>query len=126
MSDFSLVFQEFSNWFLEFSIFLLDLACDLRIFAYMDKGYYDFNGHRGLPTRYVRIGEEFERYRTALVCVRRPGGLLPTAACKGCWFSKARKVIGGETVLLNCNDIQCSSWDRMDGANVWFVEKDAL
>lgn len=32
-------------------------------------------------------------------------------------------MINGETVMLNCNDIQCSAWDRMDGVNVWFVEK---
>ena len=89
-----------------------------------EREYYDFNGHRGLPTRYVRLGDEFERYRTTLVCVRRPDGLHPADACKGCWFARGRKRIVGETVLVNCNDIQCSSWDRMDGRNVWFVEKE--
>lgn len=97
----------------------------LCIFAVMgERDYFDFNGHRGLPTRYVRLGDEFERYRTTLVCVRRPDDLHPADACKGCWFARGRKRIVGETVLVNCNDIQCSSWDRMDGRNVWFIEKE--
>ena len=76
----------------------------------------------GLPTRYVHIGQEMTRYGVCLVCVERPKGLIPTAACKGCFFKKARS--GG--VVVNCNDIQCSSWDRMDGRNVWFVRKEDL
>lgn len=77
----------------------------------------------GLPTRYVPVGGEFTRYGVRLVCVQRPRVSGVSAACKGCWFSRGRKVICGETVMLNCNDIQCSSWDRMDGRNVWFVER---
>ena len=83
---------------------------------------FNFNGSAGLPTRYVSLGDEFERYGVRLVCVRRPSGLLPTAACKGCWFRRSR--IGD--VVINCNDIQCSSFDRMDGRNVWFVRKEEL
>ena len=74
----------------------------------------------GLPTRYVRIGCEMHRYGRVLKCVLRPSGLTPSDACSGCWFSKGRK--GGNSTLVNCNDIQCSSFDRMDGKNVWFVE----
>lgn len=75
----------------------------------------------GLPTRYVPIGGEFTRYGIKLLCIRRPRVESVSAACKGCWFSKGRKTIGGETVMLNCNDIQCSRWDRMDRKDVWFV-----
>ena len=82
--------------------------------------------NQGLPTRYVPIGNEFTRYGVRLVCVRRPRVASVSAACKGCWFSRGRKVIDGETVMLNCNDIQCSAWDRMDGHNVWFVEKSSI
>lgn len=78
---------------------------------------------RGLPTRYVALGGEFSRYGVRLVCIKRPRVECVSAACKGCWFSRGRRVIGDETVMLNCNDIACSSWDRMDGQNVWFVEK---
>lgn len=75
-----------------------------------------------LPTRFVRLGGEFTRYGVTLVCSRRPAGLHHTDACKGCFFSRARN---GE-YIMNCNDIQCSSWDRMDGHNVWFVKKETL
>ena len=92
----------------------------------MENGSFNFNGHHGLPTRYVRLGEEFMRYGVSLVCVRRPEGLHPGDACKGCWFAKGRKRLCGDTVMVNCNDMQCSSWDRMDGRNVWFIEKEAL
>ena len=34
-----------------------------------------------------------------------------------------KTAIDGERVFVNCNDIACSSWDRMDGRNVWFVEE---
>lgn len=81
------------------------------------------NGFDGLPTRYVPLGSEFTRYGVRLVCVRRPRVECISGSCRGCWFSHGRKKINGETVMLNCNDIQCSSWDRMDGLNVWFVEK---
>lgn len=73
-----------------------------------------------LPTRFVRLGGEFTRYGVTLVCVRRDTCLHHTDACKGCFFSKARN---GRNIM-NCNDIQCSSFDRMDGLNVWFVPKE--
>ena len=85
-------------------------------------GNHDFVG---LPTRYVELGGEFTRYGVELVCVRRPK-VSVSGACNGCWFSKGRKVIDGKVVTVNCNDIACSSWDRMDGNNVWFVDKEAL
>lgn len=77
------------------------------------------NRKRSLPTRFVRIGETIERYGVPLVCVQRPPGLHPADACKGCFFSKARM---GEKVM-NCLDIQCSGFDRMDRSNVWFVKQ---
>lgn len=83
-------------------------------------GNYSFDG---LPTRYVPVGGEFVRYGVRLECVRRPRVESVSGACRGCWFSKGRKLINGDYVIINCNDIACSSWDRMDGANVWFVEK---
>lgn len=76
-----------------------------------------------LPTRYVPIGEEFTRYGVRLLCIKRPRVECVSAACKGCWFSKGRRFINDELVMLNCNDIACSSWDRMDGKNVWFVQQ---
>lgn len=81
---------------------------------------------RSLPTRYVPIGGEFTRYGVRLVCRLRPRVESPADACRGCWFSRGRKVIDGETVMLNCNDIACSSWDRMDGRNVWFVDRASI
>lgn len=71
-----------------------------------------------MPSRYVRLGGRFRRYGVELVCVERPEGLSPCDACRGCFFCSSR--ING--VVINCNDIQCSSWDRMDGVNVWFRE----
>ena len=81
------------------------------------------SGRNGMPTRFVRIGGEMNRYGRTLVCVRRPNDLTPADACLGCWFSRGRKDDGAMT---NCNDIQCSSQDRMDGNNVWFVLKSQL
>lgn len=83
-------------------------------------GKFNFDG---LPTRYVEVGGEFVRYGVRLLCKRRPRVESVSAACRGCWFSRGRKVIEGRTVMLNCDDIQCSKWDRMDGVDVWFVEK---
>lgn len=82
-------------------------------------GNFNFDG---LPTRYVALGGEFTRYGVRLKCIRRPRVECISAACKGCWFSKGRKFINGDFVIVNCNDIACSSWDRMDGLNVWFKE----
>lgn len=71
-----------------------------------------------LPTRYVALGGTLTRYGHKLICVKRPPAkdLLPCEACRGCWFSKART----KDYVMNCADIQCSKWDRMDGRNVWF------
>lgn len=91
----------------------------------MENGYFDFNGQRGLPTRFVKIGDTFERYGTTLKCVRRRGDLLPKDACKGCWFKAPRDGYKKGEATINCNDIQCSSWDRRDRKNVWFIEKQA-
>ena len=82
-------------------------------------GRFNFNG---LPTRYVPEGGEFTRYGVKLVCVKRPRVECISAACRGCWFSKGRKFIDGRFVVVNCDDIACSSFDRMDRKNVWFVE----
>lgn len=78
------------------------------------------NENPKLPTRYVPLGGEFVRYGVRLVCIRRPYLPSVSGACKGCFFKRSR--VGD--VVVNCDDIQCSSWDRMDGLNVWFREKD--
>lgn len=61
------------------------------------------------------------RYGLRLRCVERDSlcSLSPADACRGCWFSTARK----DDSIVNCVDIQCSSFDRMDGRNVWFVSE---
>lgn len=96
----------------------------MLIFVSMEKvsSRFGVNDRRCLPTRYVRLGGEMCRYGKVLVCVRRPCELVPADACSGCWFSRGRK----EGAMTNCNDIQCSSHDRMDGNNVWFVLKSQL
>lgn len=85
----------------------------------MDGNYSDDGAVRRLPTRYIPLGGVLVRYGVRLVCVRRPRLACVSAACKGCWFRRSRI---GDTVI-NCNDLQCSSWDRMDSKNVWFVEE---
>ena len=79
----------------------------------MEKG-----SHSKLPTRYIAVGEVLRRYGKELLCEVRPGSLLlpPSCACEGCWFKNSRE---GNNVI-NCNDIQCSCWDRADGKDVWF------
>ncbi|MBR5414196.1 MAG: hypothetical protein IK114_14395 [Fibrobacter sp.] len=74
-----------------------------------------------LPTRFVPVGGVITRYGTRLVAVQRPAAarLLPCEACSGCWFSKGRN----GTLIINCSDIQCSKWDRMDCRNVWFKKE---
>lgn len=74
-----------------------------------------------LPTRYVRLGEILKRYGKELICEERPGALLmpPSEACSGCWFKNSYE----GTNIINCNDIQCSCWDRADGRDVWFRAK---
>jgi len=74
---------------------------------------------RSLPTRYVPVGEIVERYGVRLRCVERRPVHSFSAACKGCWFRRCSV----DGTIVNCNDIQCSRWDRMDGRNVWFVEE---
>lgn len=76
--------------------------------------------HNTLPTRFIRLGEQLVRYGKTLVCVRRPDALSPGDACRGCWFRSNHRAGG---VGVNCQDIQCSVWDRRDGEDVWFVEK---
>ena len=73
-----------------------------------------------LPTRFVGVGEEMMRYSRKMLCVRRPHGLIPSEACSGCWFRNHLRI---GKVITNCSDIQCSSFDRPDGENVWFIEK---
>lgn len=68
-------------------------------------------------TKYVPVGDVLVRYGRSLRCVARPHrGLacVPGDACNGCFFSLAGRY---------CDDIQCSSWDRRDGRNVWFQEE---
>ena len=68
------------------------------------------------------VGGTLKRYGVNLVCIPRPqaGDLLPSEACRGCWLSKARRM---GTKIMNCMDIQCSAFDRMDRRNVWFVRE---
>ena len=81
----------------------------------MERGIYK---HSKLPTRFVRVGEVLHRYGKDLICEIRPGSMLmlPCEACEGCWFKNSRD---GSSVI-NCNDLQCSSFDRVEGKNVWF------
>jgi len=71
-----------------------------------------------LPSRFVPVGETIVRYGQSFKCVERPpiDTLHWTDACKGCWFAKTHH----DRMVSNCNAIQCSSWDRKDGKNVWF------
>ena len=78
----------------------------------------DLGRYSELPTRFVGIGECLVRYSRTLVCIRRPEGLVPSDACSGCWFRQNLKM---GRVITNCNDIQCSCFDREDGEDVWFV-----
>ena len=74
---------------------------------------------RVLPTRFVPVGKTIVRYGKEFRCVLRPPveTLSPTEACKGCWFAKTHR---DDRLVSNCTAIQCSSWDRKDGKNVWF------
>lgn len=44
--------------------------------------------------------------------VRRASGIEVSQACEGCAFSRR-----------HCPAARCSSFDRSDGVNVWFVEE---
>lgn len=73
------------------------------------------------PTRFVPIGHEFVRYGRRLLCVERPKDTWPPLrACKGCFFRRSEARDG---VIINCKDIQCSSFDRRDRKNVWFIDQ---
>lgn len=76
--------------------------------------------NRKLPTRFVPVGKTLNRYGRVFKCVLRPdvSVLDPCEACRGCWFSRTHR---DDRLTSNCNAIQCSSWDRKDGENVWFV-----
>ena len=88
--------------------------------------------NRKLPSRFIPVGKTVVRYGQKFKCILRPPieMLHHTEACRGCWFAKTHRDNG---LVSNCNAIQCSSWDRKDGKNVWFVaveeydkESDAL
>ena len=66
-----------------------------------------------MPRRDIRIGEEFEKKGHRFKCVRRPKIDAPSEACSGC---DAAHLFG------NCEMPRCSSHDRSDRQNVWFVE----
>lgn len=66
--------------------------------------------------RFIPVGGVLSRYGRELRCVVRPRGGLPCDACSGCFFSMS------DSGQSYCDDIQCSSWDRRDGLNVWFQE----
>lgn len=68
------------------------------------------------PDTFKEIGFPFTRGGVKLVAVRRPGGLKPKDACKGCYFC--------DTCNFG-NKLACSSFDRVDGISVWFVKEDS-
>lgn len=78
-----------------------------------------------LPTRFVPVGKTIKRYGNTFRCVLRPPAemLSPQDACRGCWFCRTHR---DYNLVSNCSAIQCSSFDRKDGKNVWFqlVEND--
>ncbi len=77
-----------------------------------------------VPTRFVRVGDEFSRYGRRLRCIARPDArtLVPSEACRGCCFSQGYRLLGGKRVFVTCRDIQCSCFDRMDATSVWFID----
>lgn len=75
------------------------------------------DGAHKLPTRFIPLGDGLLRYGRVLECVRRPKDLNWREACRGCWLSRGIR----DGVPVNCEDIQCSKWDRRDGEDVWFV-----
>ena len=66
-----------------------------------------------LPSRFVEVGDSVEVGGYRYKCVLRERISAPCEACKGCDFSRKYR---------NCGDVQCSSFDRRDGRNVWFAE----
>lgn len=65
-----------------------------------------------IPRRDVRIGESFLSKGVSYTCIPRPRFIAASEACSGCAFLK-----------LPCPAAKCSSFDRSDGNNVWFVEE---
>ena len=78
---------------------------------------------RKLPSRFIPVGKTITRYGQTFRCVLRElsPDSPPNEACRGCWFARTHR---DERLIANCNAIQCSSWDRRDGKNVWFVPED--
>lgn len=74
-----------------------------------------------LPQRFIPVGGELERCGRVFVCVERHSVALPKDACFGCWFAKTHR----DKLISNCSALQCSRFDRKDGRDVWFVEKEA-
>lgn len=68
-----------------------------------------------LPRVYVPVGETVVAGGNVLRCELRPRGLHWSEACRGCSL---------RTRDRGCYDLQCSSFDREDGVNVWFVDSD--
>lgn len=66
-----------------------------------------------MPTRFVPVGEVCVHGAVKYCCVKRPKVVVAGSACDGCDI--ARKYRG-------CGNLQCSSYDRKDRENVWFVE----
>lgn len=68
-----------------------------------------------MPVRYVPEGGEVTVAGRVLRCVRRGAVTCPADACSGCSLSR---------LYLGCADLQCSSFDRRDGINVWFLAEE--
>lgn len=63
------------------------------------------------PTVFKSIGMPFTRKGVQLVAARRPPGLQPSEACRGCFYKEV------------CNSqLACSRFDRVDGVSIWFQE----
>lgn len=68
-----------------------------------------------LPRVYVPVGETTVTPVGVLRCEARPRGLHWTECCRDCAL---------RTKDRGCYDLQCSSFDREDGVNVWFVNNE--
>lgn len=64
-----------------------------------------------MPRKDVALGEMVVKNGISYRCVLRPEISTPADACLGCGM-KDRP----------CSGIRCSSFDRSDGLNVWFLE----
>ncbi len=74
------------------------------------KGLYDKSMRSSsAPRGFVPVGGTFTYGGQTVVVKKRPSGIEPCSACVGCAFSR-----GG------CPNVQCSSFDRIDGTSVWF------